>query len=63
MIAGLLELGFPQITDGPNTCAIPLQYFMTMYLMNRDPSEHAVYSLHKLLEETAKAKTASGVQE
>lgn len=58
----VLELGFPQITDGPNTCAIPLQYFMTMYLMNRDPSEHAVQSLHRLLEETAKAKAASGQQ-
>ncbi|MDF2921909.1 MAG: hypothetical protein K0R57_823 [Paenibacillaceae bacterium] len=53
----VLELGFPSITDGPNTCAIPLQYFLTMYLLNRDPSEHAVQSLNKLLEEQNKPKT------
>lgn len=50
----VLELGFPTITDGPNTCAIPLQYFMTMYLLNRDPAEHAVQSLLKLVEESKK---------
>lgn len=46
----VLELGFPTITDGPNTCAIPLQYMLTMYMLNRDPAEHAVSSLTKLLE-------------
>lgn len=56
----VLELGFPSISDGPNTCAIPLQYFMTMYLMNRDPSEHAVQSLNKLLEDKSKAASSSG---
>lgn len=54
-IGPVLELGFPSITDGPNTCAIPLQYFLTMYLMNRDPSEHAVQSLNKLLDEGNKS--------
>lgn len=52
----VLELGFPTITDGPNTCAIPLQYFLTMYLLNRDPSEHAVHSLNKLLDELKKTE-------
>lgn len=46
----VLELGFPTITEGPNTCAIPLQYMLTMYMLNRDPAEHAVQSLTKLLE-------------
>lgn len=52
----VLELGFPSITDGPNTCAIPLQYLLTMYMMNRDPAEHAVQSLTKLQENKEKAE-------
>lgn len=51
----VLELGFPSITDGPNTCAIPLQYLLTMYMLNRDPAEHAVVSLTKLVENKDKA--------
>jgi hypothetical protein len=51
----VLELGFPSITDGPNTCAIPLQYMLTMYMLNRDPAEHAVMSLTKLLENKEQA--------
>jgi hypothetical protein len=54
----VLELGFPNITDGPNTCAIPLQYMLTMYMLNRDPSEHAVQSLTKLLESKEKVEAA-----
>lgn len=58
----VLEMGFPDIKDGPNTCALPLQYLLTMYLLNRDPSEHAVQALTKLREgqtEAAAAPTAS----
>lgn len=58
----VLELGFPSITDGPNTCAIPLQYFLTMYLLNRDPSEHAVQSLNRLLEENKKQEADEAAQ-
>ncbi|WP_438445292.1 hypothetical protein [Gorillibacterium sp. sgz5001074] len=46
----VLELGIPSIKDGPNTCAIPLQYLLTMYMLNRDPAEHAVQNLSKILE-------------
>lgn len=55
----VLEMGFPTITDGPNTCAIPLQYLMTMYLLNRDPSEHAVQSLTRLLDQNNKEEEAN----
>jgi hypothetical protein len=58
----VLELGFPSIKDGPNTCAIPLQYFLTMYLMNRDPSEHAVQSLNKLVEESKKSPSEAAAE-
>jgi hypothetical protein len=41
----ILEASFLTITEGNNTCAIPLHYLLTMYLMNRDPADTLVQAL------------------
>ncbi|KIL41496.1 hypothetical protein SD70_06330 [Gordoniibacillus kamchatkensis] len=46
----VLEAGFPSISDGNNTCAIPLHYLLTLYLMNRDPADSLVQALYQLKE-------------
>jgi hypothetical protein len=44
----VLEASFVNIIEGNNTCAIPLHYLLTMYLMNRDPADTIVRSLHQI---------------
>jgi len=46
----VLEAGFPSIKDGNNTCAMPLNFLLTLYLLNRDPSEPIIQALYKLRE-------------
>ena len=47
----VLEAGFPQLKDGNNACAMPLQYLMTLHLMNRDPAEALINGLYKIQDE------------
>lgn len=54
----VLEAGFPQFKDGNNACAMPLQYLMTLHLMNRDPSDPLINGLYKIQEEHEEAKQA-----
>jgi hypothetical protein len=44
----VLEASFVSIIDGNNTCAIPLHYLLTMYLMNRDPADSIINALHQI---------------
>jgi hypothetical protein len=44
----VLEAGFPSIVEGNNTCAIPLHYLLTLYLMNRDPADPLLQALYQL---------------
>lgn len=46
----VIEAGFPAIKEGNNTCIIPLQYLLMLYLMNRDPSEPVIQALDTLYE-------------
>lgn len=46
----VLEAGFPSIAEGSNTCAIPLHYLLTLYLMNRDPADTLVQALYQIKE-------------
>lgn len=46
----MLEAGFPVIKEGNNTCAVPLQYLLTLHLLNRDPSEPVTGALHRIWE-------------
>jgi hypothetical protein len=41
----VLEASFINIIEGNNTCAIPLHYLLTLYLMNRDPADTVVQAL------------------
>ncbi|MEX2460760.1 MAG: hypothetical protein WD469_05595 [Paenibacillaceae bacterium] len=41
----VFEASFVKILEGNNTCAIPLQYLLTLYLMNRDPADSIVQAL------------------
>lgn len=50
-VGPVLEAGFPAFKDGNNVVAIPLQYLMTLYLLNRDPAEPLVNGLYKIREE------------
>lgn len=47
----ILEAGFPSIKTGNNTCGLPLPYLLTLYLLNRDPSEPIVQALDRIKEE------------
>ncbi|MFS0726978.1 hypothetical protein [Paenibacillus sp. 1P07SE] len=47
----VLEAGFPHLKDGNNACAMPLQFLLTLHLMNRDPSEPLINGLYKIQEE------------
>jgi hypothetical protein len=47
----VLEAGFVAVEDGNNTCALPLQYLMTLYLLNRDPAEPLIQAMYRLYEE------------
>ncbi|MCD1260608.1 hypothetical protein B5M42_017535 [Paenibacillus athensensis] len=49
----ILEAGFPAIKEGNNTCAMPLAFLMTLYLLNRDPAEPLIAALYKLKSEHA----------
>jgi|GEM_PF-415018 len=55
----VLEAGFVSVTEGNNTCALPLQYLMTLYLLNRDPAEPMVQAMYRLYEENNLAESAS----
>lgn len=50
-VGPVLEAGFPVIKDGNNVCAMPLQYLLTLYLLNRDPAEPLINGLYKIREE------------
>jgi hypothetical protein len=47
----VLEAGFPVIKDGNNTCAIPLHYLLSLYLLNRDPADPIVQAMSQLYEQ------------
>jgi len=47
----VLEAGFVAVEEGNNTCALPLQYLMTLYLLNRDPAEPMIQAMYRLYEE------------
>ncbi|MBV6714434.1 hypothetical protein [Paenibacillus chitinolyticus] len=47
----VLEVGFPSIKEGNNTFALPLQFLMTLHLLNRDPADPLVQALYKIHEE------------
>lgn len=44
----VLEASFVNIIEGNNTCAIPLHYLLTLYLMNRDPADSIIKALHQI---------------
>jgi hypothetical protein len=46
----VLEASFVSISEGNNTCAIPLHYLLTLYLMNRDPADPIVQALLQIKE-------------
>jgi hypothetical protein len=46
----VLEAGFPSISEGNNTCAMPLQFLLTLYLLNRDPADPLIQALYKILD-------------
>jgi hypothetical protein len=46
----ILEASFVNVIEGNNTCAIPLHYLLTLYLMNRDPADPMVQALHQIRE-------------
>jgi hypothetical protein len=52
----VLESGFPHIQEGNNTSAMPLMYLITMYMLNRDPSEPIISALSRILDEHKAAK-------
>jgi hypothetical protein len=52
----IVEAGFPEFKDGPNTTALPVAFLFTMYLLNRDPSEPVIEALHRILQEQAAVK-------
>jgi hypothetical protein len=41
----VLEATFVNIIEGNNTCATPLHYLLTLYLMNRDPADSIIQAL------------------
>jgi serine/threonine protein kinase len=47
----MLESSFRSIQEGNNTCAIPLMFLYTLYLMNRDPAEPVTQALQQLLDQ------------
>ncbi|UJF31320.1 hypothetical protein [Paenibacillus hexagrammi] len=47
----VLETGFVAVKEGNNTCALPLHYLLTLYLLNRDPAEPIIQAMYKLYEE------------
>lgn len=47
----VLEAGFPDIKEGNNVCASPLQLLLTHYQLNRDPSELLVQGLYNIRKE------------
>jgi hypothetical protein len=44
----ILEASFVSIIEGNNTCAIPLHYLLTLYLMNRDPADPIIQALNQI---------------
>ncbi|CAK4840685.1 unnamed protein product [Aphanomyces euteiches] len=46
----VLEASFVNIIEGNNTCAIPLHYLLTLYLMNRDPADPIIQALTQIKE-------------
>jgi hypothetical protein len=44
----VLEATFVSIIEGNNTSAIPLNYLLTLYLLNRDPADLIVQALHQI---------------
>jgi hypothetical protein len=47
----VLEAGFPAVKEGNNTCAMPLHYLLTLYLLNRDPADPLIQAMYRLYEE------------
>jgi len=52
----ILEAGFPEFKEGPNTAALPIALLFTLYLLNRDPSEPVIEALNRILSEQTAAK-------
>jgi hypothetical protein len=46
----VLEAGFPSIQEGMNTCAMPIQFLVTLFLLNRDPAEPLIQALYEIKE-------------
>jgi hypothetical protein len=44
----VLEASFVSIIDGNNTCAMPLHFLLTLYLMNRDPADPIIQALNQI---------------
>lgn len=53
----VVEAGFPSIQKGMNTCAMPIQFLLTLYLLNRDPAEPLVQALYEIKERLGKVTT------
>ena len=45
------EVGFPEITEGNNVCAMPLHLLFTHLQLNRDPSELLLQGLYSIRKE------------
>jgi hypothetical protein len=52
----VLEAGFPSIKEGNNTCAMPLHFLFTLYLLNRDPAEPLLAAMETLKEQLQSAQ-------
>jgi hypothetical protein len=50
-VGPVFEAGFKEISEGNNTCALPIHFLMMHFLLNRDPSELIIQALYKIQEE------------
>jgi hypothetical protein len=53
----VVESGFPSIQEGMNTCAMPIQYLLTLYLLNRDPAEPLIQALYEIKDRQGQVTT------
>lgn len=47
----VFEAGFPEIRDGNNVCAFPLQLLLTHLLLNRDPADLILQAMYTIREQ------------
>jgi hypothetical protein len=53
----VLESGFHSIQEGMNTCAMTIQYLISLYLLNRDPAEPLIQGLYEIQDKNGNATT------